>query len=370
MTTARTFWGVALFLVVAATGCSVTVTPPATGPTCSPDSTVTGCTGGASGFSCTGADTPDQSNASLICSDGVASGGDIVYCCVEFASTVTTTCAADSTVSGCTGASIGFSCTGTDTPEQADSSLNCSAGVAGNAGSTLFCCLPTSGATTCAADSTVAGCVGGALGYSCTGTDTPDQTNSALYCSNGVAGNAGSTLFCCVTFATTTSCAADGNVQGCAAGSIGFSCSGGDTPEIGDPSLTCSVGVAGSGATAGDTIYCCATATTASADTCAADATVQCANGAAGYACKGAAVPDTTSLFCSEPTLTATGANFCCLQSGTGVLTCSQDQAVVCPTPGSYGFSCDSTTTPAMEHAGLTCSAGVASGRTTQYCCQ
>jgi hypothetical protein len=53
-----------------------------------------------------------------------------------------TTCAPDYTVAGCVSGSIGFSCTGTDSPDMGDPSLTCSVGVAGNAGSTLYCCVP------------------------------------------------------------------------------------------------------------------------------------------------------------------------------------------------------------------------------------
>jgi hypothetical protein len=105
---------------------------------------------------------------------------------------------------------------------------------------------------TCAPDSTVDGCTSG-TGYSCTGTDRPEDSDSSLFCSDGVAGNAGATLYCCVTLSIST-CAPDYTVQGCVPGSIGFSCTSTDAPQDGDPSLNCSVGVAGN---AGSTLYCC-----------------------------------------------------------------------------------------------------------------
>lgn len=49
-------------------------------------------------------------------------------------------CTYDASVQGCTGASTGYSCAAGVTPEQVDTALSCSAGVAGNRGLTLFCC--------------------------------------------------------------------------------------------------------------------------------------------------------------------------------------------------------------------------------------
>jgi hypothetical protein len=123
--------------------CSATVNADVSGePTvtgCTQDETVQGCTSGSFGYSCDNGDTPDQSDSSLQCSYGVADpNGNTDYCCVSFASSAT--CAQDPTVTGCSGASFGFSCTGSDTPSDDDSSLTCSSGVAGNAGSLLYCC--------------------------------------------------------------------------------------------------------------------------------------------------------------------------------------------------------------------------------------
>ncbi|HEY4016409.1 MAG TPA: hypothetical protein VGM06_23905 [Polyangiaceae bacterium] len=112
--------------------------------------------------------------------------------------TASSSCAADDTVAGCGSPSTGYSCTGADTPADSDPTLACSVGEAGNAGSTIYCCLSGSfTASTCGPDDTVAGCAPGSFGFSCAASDTPDQTDSTLVCSVGVAGNAGSTLYCC-----------------------------------------------------------------------------------------------------------------------------------------------------------------------------
>jgi hypothetical protein len=120
------------FALASIFACSTTVNTDAGGNGCQTDSSVV-CAVGA-GYSCDTGDTP----AGMDCSDGVVdSSGLTDYCCIEFTSS---SCAQDDTVSGCDDTSYGFSCTGSDTPEDADSSLNCSMGVAGNAGSTLYCC--------------------------------------------------------------------------------------------------------------------------------------------------------------------------------------------------------------------------------------
>src|ERR1700742_4982301 len=87
-----------LLLWTALTGCTVTAS---TGPgsTCSPDDSVIGC-GGAQGYSCTGVDSPDQSDAALTCSSGTLSASATLYCCIDD-SQVTTGCSIDSSVVGC-----------------------------------------------------------------------------------------------------------------------------------------------------------------------------------------------------------------------------------------------------------------------------
>jgi hypothetical protein len=79
--------------VLAVFGCTVTTTPSGDGGTsssssggpttvtCHADSTVT-CTSG-NGWSCTGKDSPEQSQA-LVCSLGTADGAKTDYCCTPY----------------------------------------------------------------------------------------------------------------------------------------------------------------------------------------------------------------------------------------------------------------------------------------------
>lgn len=128
----------ACFALAGIFACTATVTPPPPPTGCQQDGAVQGCTGGAFGYSCDNGESPDQTDPNLDCSVGIVdSSGLTDYCCIDFSSS---TCAPDPTVGGCVGSSFGFSCTGSDTPDETDGSLTCSEGVPGNAGSTLFCC--------------------------------------------------------------------------------------------------------------------------------------------------------------------------------------------------------------------------------------
>jgi hypothetical protein len=190
-----------LVLAFAITGCTITT---GSSDSCAPDSTIPGCVQGSSGYSCTGAFTPEETFSSLICSQGVAgNAGSMLYCCIA-AGVTATTCAPDITVSNCASTSQGYSCTGSDTPPQSDPTLSCGTGSPGNAGSTLYCCTTggADGGGSCALDTTVASCVGPSVGYSCSGSATPPQSNSSLSCGPGAPGDAGSMLYCCTSNAT------------------------------------------------------------------------------------------------------------------------------------------------------------------------
>jgi hypothetical protein len=132
-----------LAVAFAVTGCTVTTS---SSDSCSPDSTVVGCTQGSTGYSCTGLADPAQASPSLNCSTGVpGNAGSMLFCCVA-GSASSTTCAPDITVTSCPTTSQGYSCTGSDTPPEGDPSLSCGPGAPGNAGSTLYCCVSNAGA--------------------------------------------------------------------------------------------------------------------------------------------------------------------------------------------------------------------------------
>ena len=156
--------------------------------------TAAGCTADSTGYSCTGADAPSVLDPSLACGAGVAgTADDTLYCCVGVSSG---SCAPDASVAGCTGGSYGFSCTSSDTPTAADASLDCSTPASGPNGTLLYCCVGFA-SSSCTADSTVAGCTGNSFGFSCTSTDTPDQAQPSLVCSTPANGPNDELLYCC-----------------------------------------------------------------------------------------------------------------------------------------------------------------------------
>ncbi len=174
-------------------------------------------------------------------------------------------------------------------------------GVAAVAACTASVSAGAGNGTTCAQDSTVS-CNDG-TGYSCTGSDAPQDSNSSLVCDYGEPGNAGSTTYCCLTaVATSSSCGPDSTVGGCVPGSFGFSCANAtEPPTAAYPQLTCSTGQQGN---AGSEIYCCTDGTTVvdedsgfDAGSCAQDSNVACDSGT-GYSCLGMDTP--VGLSCSS----------------------------------------------------------------------
>jgi hypothetical protein len=100
-------------------------------------------------------------------------------------------CRLDSTVS-CTTPALGYTCAGANSPSAA---LTCSPpSPGGDAGTSVYCCFQP---TTCETDSNVTGCPAGWSGYSCAGTDTPSEDDSTLTCGVAYAGDAGATTYCC-----------------------------------------------------------------------------------------------------------------------------------------------------------------------------
>jgi hypothetical protein len=227
-----------------ASGCTVNAND-SNATQCRIDSNVL-CTGNFVGYSCQGDRQP-----SLDCGAGtVEADGETGYCCGVGA---TSQCVVDD-LAGCGDGSTGYSCTNGVLPSATDPSLSCGAGVTGNDGDELYCCIAGT-ASSCARDMTVAGCTGGSLGYSCTSIDTPTQSNPLLDCSTPTPGVDGSSLYCCIGFSSTAgSCAPDASVAGCAANSYGFSCTSTDTPDQTQPALVCSTATQGPN---GELLYCC-----------------------------------------------------------------------------------------------------------------
>jgi hypothetical protein len=121
--------------IVGVVGCTVNnSTSPPSSP-CGQDSSVS-CSNGATGYSCDGDNNPEDGDSTLDCGPGTADGSGTDYCCITLQQS---TCAPDSSVQGCQAGSYGFSCTGSDTPDDADSNLNCSTGTPAS-GATLYCC--------------------------------------------------------------------------------------------------------------------------------------------------------------------------------------------------------------------------------------
>lgn len=295
---------------------SVDTGPGSVPATCGQDSTIVGCVGASVGYSCSGTDSPDESDTALSCSVGTASNGETIYCCVD-TSAVATGCSADRSIVGCTGASIGFTCSGSADPAQGNPSLVCSTGTA-SGGSTLYCCASYAATGSCSADTTVTGCQGNSIGFSCTSSDTPDQVNSSLVCSTGTPGN-GATDYCCAPAGSTTpvvttpTCTVDATVS-CSAPASGYTCTGGIAPTASDASLSCGSGITGSDPST--LSYCCNSGTaTPPASGCAANPSITtCVDGADAYSCTGGVNPMTGStLLCDGGTAASDGSTtFCC----------------------------------------------------------
>jgi hypothetical protein len=288
-------------------------------------------------------------SASLLLFVAAASGCNV---------TVTSdTCTADSAVL-CGGGTTGYSCTGNAVPN-----LACSDGIV-DGDLTDFCC--DTGAVVipadCKYDTSVVGCGYGSFGFSCSGGGNPEDTDPSLTCSQPVSSGA-DLLYCCESGTVASgSCTGDSSL-GCYGGSSGLVCTGNAVPDAAQNCSNPEIGPSG------ETLYCCG----GTVGTCGADASVTgCGGGSAGYSCNGSATPDPSSLWCSEG-IAATGGFtwYCCVPTPTVTTTCVQDTNVSCPTPGSFGFACSGTDTPADADATLTCSAGIAGDAgNTLYCCQ
>jgi hypothetical protein len=184
--------------------------PPGPPSTCAQVAPLPGCIAGSLSYSCTN-DRPDDGDTNLLCDQGAAGpGGDggatTVYCCAPYGQWATE--CVPSAVVGCGAQSFGFSCTGGTSPDEADTSLACSAALDGDAGARDYCCISFAqssglcrcasfdeGSGMCGVGST--GCNGAAIGLACAPAHTPTEVNSLLECSEPDAGGGGT--YCCQT---------------------------------------------------------------------------------------------------------------------------------------------------------------------------
>jgi hypothetical protein len=176
-----------------------------TADTCTVDPTVTAACPDSSttGYTCTGAAYPTDTDPTVtICSDPTTAGDAQTYCCASSTSTAFGCTNPDPNVTGCTGSSVGVSCLGGATPDS--TTLICSIGETDPTTSTQedYCCIslttPEGSSSTCSPDETVNTCVYPSYGFSCaSSTDDPTSLDPTLNCSAGVADPDGNTDFCC-----------------------------------------------------------------------------------------------------------------------------------------------------------------------------
>jgi hypothetical protein len=245
-----------LLFALAVTGCTSQTNdnfenpPPGPPASCTMSAAVTGCAGGSVGFVCAG-DRPDDGDTNLVCDDGVpGAGGTTVYCCAPFGQ-YWNECTVDTHVPGCADDAFGFRCSGPESPDEADSSLACSAGTP-SGGDTIYCCnslvLPPA-CVACQADgagcSAASGCCSGVCGGEDQATCAPPSCGSGgEVCSCRANGQACSAAGdCCSQVCAQGTCAPVG-CGGPAA--IQYTCAASTTPDQLDASLVCGPGPPGS----------------------------------------------------------------------------------------------------------------------------
>jgi hypothetical protein len=224
--------------------------------TCTPQADVTGCNSGETGYACTGSQAPDDGDNELVCDDGSpGASGTTLYCCLTYAQRYSD-CSADDGISGCQGG-YGFSCTGATSPDMADTFLGCkktSGDIEPDGGGPgTYCCLSVTTPASCVPRPSLA-CDGASVGYACTGTDTPDSIDTSVVCSRSASSVSQATGYCCLTYPQSPEgCQESLHVEDCSSDSYGFSCADGTTPQSAQPALSCTKGPSGNGQTS----YCC-----------------------------------------------------------------------------------------------------------------
>lgn len=204
-----------LALLFALAGCNAqtqdnfTNPPPGPPSTCTSIAALAGCAAGSVSYSCT-SDRPDDGDTDLVCDQGVpgAGSGVVLYCCAPYAQWASE-CQPAADVPGCGAQSLGFSCTGSTSPDQVDTSLVCSSSLGGDGGATSYCCVSfdqSSGVCRCSSFDEGSGmcgvtasaaCSSGAIGFDCAGAHTPSEVNALLECSVPDGGATGT--YCCQT---------------------------------------------------------------------------------------------------------------------------------------------------------------------------
>ncbi len=168
---------------------------------------VAGCTTGSVSYSCAGG-RPDDGNTDLVCDRGAPgpAGGVTLYCCAPYAQWASE-CTPATDVPGCGAQGLGFSCLGSTAPDQADTSLVCSAAIAGDGGARDYCCVSFDQASsacrcssfdqalgTCGTSAPDAGCGGASIGFTCAPGHAPSDVNPLLECGEA---DGGAAAYCC-----------------------------------------------------------------------------------------------------------------------------------------------------------------------------
>jgi len=183
--------------------------PPGAPPTCSPVAMFAGCAAGAISYSCTG-QRPDDTDPNLVCDEGTAGvdgqGSAVLYCCAPYAQWASGCTPA--AVARCGKASIGFSCSGRTSPDEADMSLVCSESLKADGGTREYCCVSfdqTSGVCRCSSFdedagscgvAAVSGCTAAAIPFTCSPTGSPSDIDPLLDCT---AADGSDGAYCCTT---------------------------------------------------------------------------------------------------------------------------------------------------------------------------
>jgi hypothetical protein len=247
---------------------------------CHPDTAVQGCDVGFVGYSCTGADRPDElvnvnkTIEGVVChgTGEILTSGAAGYCCTKS----TTSCAYDPRTACADPTLFGFSCMGTNRPDAFDPMLTCQQGIRAY-GLITFCC-GASVTGSCIRNTNVS-CASGTLGFVCTGSGIPSETDLGmnqsrsevpLICSlpspDATARKSDGTPasdYCCFTPSAAppgATCLQDQSVSGCSAGSFAFACTSVDTPSQDYPRIVCAQpGFRGqSQSNLAASLYCCA----------------------------------------------------------------------------------------------------------------